>query len=64
MIPGTIPYTPIEIVLYNLPDTNSVVGADIFPYSIVGAINSHMVRLPHMPLGINSVMGTVIYHTW
>ena len=31
MISGTIPCTPIEIVLYSLPDTNSVVGTDIFP---------------------------------
>ena len=42
---------------------NSVVGADIFLYSIVGAINSHTVRPPHMPLGIDSVVGTGIYHT-
>ena len=42
---------------------SSVVGADIFPYSIVGAINSHMVRHPHMPLGIDSVVGVGIYHT-
>ena len=62
-IPGTIPCTPVEIVLCNLPDTNNVVDADIFPYSIVGAINSHMVRLPHMPLGIDSVVGAGIYRT-
>ena len=44
---------------------SSVVGADIFPYSIVGAINSHTVRLPspHVPLGINSVVGAGIYRT-
>ena len=30
----------------NRPDTNSVVGADIFLYSIVGSINSHTVRPP------------------
>ena len=41
-IPGTIPCT----VLYNHPDTNSIVGADISFYSIVGAVNSHMVRPP------------------
>ena len=41
----------------------SVVGVDIFPYSIVGAINSHTVRLPHMPLGIDSIVGVNIYHT-
>ena len=38
-------------------DPSSVVGTDIFPNSIVGAINSHMVRHPHMPLGIDSVVG-------
>jgi hypothetical protein len=31
MIPETVPYAPIEIELYNLPNTNSVVGANIFP---------------------------------
>ena len=46
MIPGTVPCTPVEIVLCNLPNTNSVVGTDIFPYSIVGVINSHTVSLP------------------
>ena len=63
MIPGTIPCTPIEILFCNLPDTNSVAGTDIFLYSIVGAINSHTVRPPHMPLGINSVVGASIYRT-
>ena len=29
----------------------------------MGVINPHTVRLPHMPLGINSVVGTGIYHT-
>ena len=43
---GTVPCTPVEIVLCNLPDINSVVGADIFLYSIVGTINSHTVRPP------------------
>ena len=28
---GTVPCIPVETVLCNLPDTNSVVGADIFP---------------------------------
>ena len=32
---GIIPYTPVGIVLCNRPGTNSVVGADIFLYSIV-----------------------------
>ena len=63
MIPGTIPCTPTGTVLCNRLDTNSVVGADIFPYSIMGAINSHTVRLPHMPLGIDSVVGAGIYRT-
>ena len=59
MTPGTIPC----IVLCNHPDTNSIVGADISFYSIVGAVNSHTVRPPHMPLGIDSVVGTGIYRT-
>ena len=58
---GTIPCTPAGTVLYNRPDINSVVSADIFLYSIVGAVNSHTVRLPHMPLGTNSVVGAGIY---
>ena len=37
-IPGTIPCTPVGIVLHNRPDTNSFVGADICVYSIVGAV--------------------------
>ena len=61
MIPGTVPYTPTGTVLCNRPDTNNVVGANIF-HSIVGAINSYTVR-PHMPLGIDSVVGASIYHT-
>ena len=47
MILGIVPYTPKGTVLCNRPDTNSVAGADIFLYSIVGAINSHTVRPPH-----------------
>ena len=45
-IPRTVPCTPTDIVLCNLPITSNVVGADIFPYSIVGVINSHTIRLP------------------
>ena len=52
----------VGIVLCNHPDTNSIVGADIFLYSIVGAINSHTVR-PPMPLGTNSVVGAGFYRT-
>ena len=33
------------------------------PNSVVGAINSLMIRLPHMPLGIDSVVGVGIYRT-
>ena len=33
------------------------------PYRIMGAINSYMVRLPLMPLGIDSVVGVGIYRT-
>ena len=40
--PGTIPY---GAALYNRPTTNSIVGADIYLYSIVGAgQNTHTVR--------------------
>ena len=46
MIPGRVPCTHVEIVFCNLPDTNSIVGTDIFLYSIVGAVNSHTVRPP------------------
>ena len=42
---------------------SSVVGADIFPYNIVGVINSYTVRPPHMPLGIDSVVGAGFYRT-
>ena len=63
MILGTVPCTTTEIVLYNRPDTNNVVGADIFLYSIVGAIKLPYGKAPHMPLGIDSVLGAGIYHT-
>ena len=53
----------IPATLLARQNPSNVVGADIFPYSIGGAINSHTVRLPHMPLGINSVVGASIYHT-
>ena len=39
--------SPAGTVLCNHPDTNSIVGADIFLYSIVGVVNSHIVRPPH-----------------
>ena len=61
MVPGTISCTPTGTVLYNHPDTNNIVGADIFLYSIVGAINYG--KAPHVPLGIDSVVGADIYHT-
>ena len=35
---GTIPYMPVGTVFHNHPDTNSIVGANIYPYSIVGAV--------------------------
>ena len=44
MAPGTIPY---GIVLYNHPATYSIVGANIYLCSIVGAgQNTHTVRPP------------------
>ena len=57
MIPGTIPCTHAGTVLCNRPDTNSIVGADISLYSIVGAGNSHTA------LDIDSVVGAEIYRT-
>ena len=38
MILGTIPCTPARTVLHDHPNTNSIVGADICVYSIVGAV--------------------------
>ena len=38
--------SPAGTVLGNRPNTNSIVGADISLYSIVGAMNSHTVRPP------------------
>ena len=48
-IPGTIPCTPTRTVLHNRPNTNSIVGADIYVHltfysdinSIVGAYHHH-----------------------
>ena len=60
MAPGNIPY---GTVLYNRPTTNSIVGTNVYLYSIVGAgQNTHMVR-PHVPLGINSIVGAGIHRT-
>ena len=55
---------PAGTVLHNRPDTNSIVGADIYPYSIVGAVETPVrQKAPHMPLGTNSVIGVGIHHT-
>ena len=55
-------------MLHNCPDTNNIVGVDIYPYSIVGAVETPVrQKAPHMPLGINSVVGVEIHHareTW
>ena len=48
-------------MICNRPNTNSIIDADIYLYSVVGAVNSHTVRPPHVPLGIDSVMGAGIY---
>jgi hypothetical protein len=55
--------SPAGIVLCNCPDTNSIVGADIFLYSIVGAVKRPYGKPPHMPLGIDSVVGARIHRT-
>ena len=45
---GTIPCTPAGTVLLNRLDTNSIVGADICVYSIVGAVGlSYGKKPPH-----------------
>ena len=43
---GTIPCTPVGTVFHNHPNTNSIVGADIYPYSIVGAVGLPYGRKP------------------
>ena len=43
---GTIPCMPAGTVLLNRPDTNSIVGADICVYSIVGTVGSHTTKSP------------------
>ena len=59
----TIPYMPAGIVLHNRPDTNSIVGADICVYSIVGIIGLPYGKEPSTCLWA-SVVGTRIHHTW
>ena len=48
VIPGTVPCAPVRqypTTLLTRQNSSSVVGADIFPYSVVGAINSHTRRI-------------------
>ena len=52
---GTIPYTPVGTVLDNRPDTNSIVGADIWPYSIVGAI-----KLPYGKKTVTCLWASIV----
>ena len=54
---------PARTVLYNRPDINSIVDADIFLYSIVCAVKLPYGKAPHMPLGIDSVVGARTYRT-
>ena len=58
-----MPRTPAGTVLYNRPNTNSIVGADIYLYSVVGAVKLPYGKAPHMPLGIDSVADVGIYRT-
>ena len=60
---GTRDHTLHGTIFYNRPDINSVVGAYISPTVLWASLNSHTVRLPRTPLGINSVVGAGIYHT-
>ena len=48
-------------VLCNRPNTNNIVGADISLYSIVGIVKLPYGQAPHVPLGIDSVVGAGIY---
>ena len=48
-------------MLHNHPNTNSIVGADIYLYCIVGAVKTPDGKAPHMLPGIDSVGGAGIY---
>jgi len=53
MAPGTI---PCGTVLYNRPTTNSIVGADICLYSVVGAGQNTRTVRPPMCLWASTVL--------
>ena len=54
--------------LLGMSEPKQCCGRRRLPYNVVGAINSHtrqkQVKPPHMHLGIHSVVGVDIYHTW
>ena len=50
------------IVLHNHPDTNSVVGADIYVYSIVGVIGLPYGKKPPTYLWA-SIVGARVHYT-
>ena len=56
------PY-PMEQYFTTALPHNSIIGADICLYSIVGVGQKHPYGRTPMPLGINSVMGTGIHRT-
>ena len=60
---GTIPCMPAGTVLLNHPNTNSIVGADICVYSIVGAIGLPHGKKPPTYLWA-SIVGARVHHTW
>jgi len=60
---GTIPCTPTGTVLLNCPDTNSIVGADVCVYSIVGAIGLPYGKKPPTYLWA-LIVGARVHHTW
>ena len=59
---GTITCTLAGTVLLNRPNTNSIVGADIYVYSIVGAIGLPYGKKPPTYLW-TSIVGARVHHT-
>ena len=58
-----IPCAPMGTVQHNHSDANSIVGADICAYSIVGAIGLLYGKKPPTCLWA-SIVGARIHHTW
>ena len=60
-------YRTVSCNLPDMSESKQCCGHRYFSYSVVGAINSHTRQTrkgsPHMPLGINRVVGVGIYRT-